>query len=158
MGMGRMNVPSELLLALAALTSADSAQSLAAAQLAVTQALTELGAIKYRIALGDPTVTDAELARVSSVAPYNLDAWDGYYVARELLIAAATVYDRNLVVLAGDTHNAWASNLYPADSSGVIQRDASVGVEFATQSISSPGLEEYAGFGSDTTAQAGFEQ
>ena len=156
--MGRMNVPSELLLALAALTSADSAQSLAAAQLEVTQALNELAGIKQRLLIGDESLTDAESAQVLTVAPYNLDAWDGYYVARELLIAAATVYDRNLVVLAGDTHNAWASNLYPADSSGVIQRDASVGVEFATQSISSPGLEEYAGFGSDTTAQAGFEQ
>ena len=41
---------------------------------------------------------------------------------------------KNLVSLAGDTHNAWASNL--TDASG--QR---VGVEFATASISSPGFE-----------------
>ena len=41
---------------------------------------------------------------------------------------------KNLVSLAGDTHNAWASNL--TDANG--QR---VGVEFATASISSPGFE-----------------
>jgi len=41
---------------------------------------------------------------------------------------------KNLISLAGDTHNAWASNL--TDANG--QR---VGVEFATASISSPGFE-----------------
>jgi alkaline phosphatase D len=66
--------------------------------------------------------------------PYNLDAWDGYPAARETVLAAARSMGKNLVVLAGDTHNAWASNL--TDAAG--QR---VGVEFATASISSPGLE-----------------
>ncbi|MDM0029516.1 alkaline phosphatase D family protein [Variovorax saccharolyticus] len=66
--------------------------------------------------------------------PYNLDAWDGYPAARETVLAAARSLGRNLVSLAGDTHNAWASNL--TDDSG--QR---VGVEFATASISSPGFE-----------------
>jgi alkaline phosphatase D len=66
--------------------------------------------------------------------PYNLDAWDGYPAARETVLAAARSMGKNLVVVAGDTHNAWASNL--TDASG--QR---VGVEFATASISSPGLE-----------------
>ena len=44
--------------------------------------------------------------------------------------------DKNLVVLAGDTHNAWASDL-------VAQDGSKVGVEFATASVSSPGLEDY---------------
>ena len=154
---GRMNVPAELLLSLAALTSATTLEELQAAQLAVGQALTELAGIKERMLTDETSVTDLEKARVNTVAPYNLDAWDGYFVARELLINAAVVYDRNLVVLAGDTHNAWASNLYSADSTGTIQRDKAVGVEFATHSISSPGLEEYAGFGTDAVAQAAFE-
>lgn len=68
--------------------------------------------------------------------PYNLDAWDGYPAAREAVLAAAKANDRNLVVLAGDTHNAWASNL--TDASGQV-----VGVEFATSSVSSPGFEAY---------------
>jgi alkaline phosphatase D len=66
--------------------------------------------------------------------PYNLDAWDGYPAAREKVLAEARSTGKNLVSLAGDTHNAWASNL--TDASG--QR---VGVEFATASISSPGFE-----------------
>ena len=40
------------------------------------------------------------------------------------------------MVLAGDTHNAWASDLSSKD--GVL-----VGVELATSSVSSPGLEKY---------------
>lgn len=68
--------------------------------------------------------------------PYNLDAWDGYPVAREAVLGAAQALDRNLVVLAGDTHNAWASDL--ADLQG-----RRVGVEFATPSVTSPGFEAY---------------
>lgn len=68
--------------------------------------------------------------------PYNLDAWDGYPVARETVLGAAQALDRNLVVLAGDTHNAWASDL--ADLQG-----RRVGVEFATPSVTSPGFEAY---------------
>jgi alkaline phosphatase D len=68
--------------------------------------------------------------------PYNLDAWDGYPVARETVLSTAKTLGRNLVVLAGDTHNAWASNLTLADGSVA-------GVEFATSSVSSPGFEAY---------------
>ncbi len=67
--------------------------------------------------------------------PYNLDAWDGYPVARDTVLGTARALGKNLVVLSGDTHNAWASNL--ADYAG-----NPVGVEFATASVSSPGLEE----------------
>ena len=68
--------------------------------------------------------------------PYNIDAWDGYGSARELLLNAAKKLNKNLVVLSGDTHNAWASNL-------TNKNGESVGVEFATSSVSSPGFEEY---------------
>lgn len=68
--------------------------------------------------------------------PYNLDAWDGYEVARETLYAILRALDKNMVVIAGDTHNAWANNL--KDRAGNV-----IGVEFATSSVSSPGLEEY---------------
>ena len=70
----------------------------------------------------------------TQVIPYNLDAWDGYAYEREVILATAKSVNANLVVLTGDTHNAWASNL--TDSFGDI-----VGVEFATSSVSSPGLE-----------------
>ncbi|MEE2732534.1 MAG: alkaline phosphatase D family protein [Pseudomonadota bacterium] len=68
--------------------------------------------------------------------PYNLDAWDGYFVEREIVLETALSLDKNLVVLAGDTHNAWANNLRTV--SGV-----NAGVELATSSVSSPGLEGY---------------
>jgi alkaline phosphatase D len=68
------------------------------------------------------------------LVPYNLDAWDGYPAARDALLSLARSQGKNLVSLAGDTHNAWASNL--TDAAG--QR---VGVEFATASVSSPGFE-----------------
>ena len=60
--------------------------------------------------------------------------WGGYPAAREKVLAAAKAADRNLVVLAGDSHNAFASNL--RDAAG-----AAVGVEYATPSVTSAGLE-----------------
>lgn len=66
--------------------------------------------------------------------PYDLDNWSGYPVARDNLLAAARAADRNLVVLSGDSHNAFASDL--KDASG-----RAVGVEYATPSVTSTGLE-----------------
>jgi alkaline phosphatase D len=70
------------------------------------------------------------------VLPYNLDAWDGYAAEREVILGTARQLGKDLVVLAGDTHNAWANDLRD------LQGNA-VGVEFATASVSAPGLEEY---------------
>lgn len=105
-------------------------------------ALDQLGISEY-LALHDkanlmPTALSAdEQAHIAGpVLPNNLDAWDGYPSARETVLGLARDLDKNLVVLAGDTHNAWASNL--ADAAGTA-----VGVEFATASVSSPGLETY---------------
>ncbi|WMP16849.1 alkaline phosphatase D family protein [Thiothrix lacustris] len=68
--------------------------------------------------------------------PYNLDAWDGYTVARETLFSMARLLDKNLLVVSGDSHNAWANDLQDKDGNPI-------GVEFATSSITSPGFEEY---------------
>lgn len=81
------------------------------------------------------TLSPQEQALLAQPAlPYNLDAWDGYAAARETVLGLARSLDKNLVVLAGDTHNAWASDL--RDAGG-----RTVGVEFATASVSSPGFE-----------------
>ncbi len=83
------------------------------------------------------TLTPAEQAILAQPSiPYNLDAWDGYAVARETLFATAKGLNKNLVVLAGDTHNAWANDLKDRDN-------AAVGVEFATSSVTSPGFETF---------------
>ncbi|WP_084824783.1 alkaline phosphatase D family protein [Lampropedia cohaerens] len=79
-------------------------------------------------ALLDPT-TNPKLG-------YNLDAWDGYPAAREAVLQTAHQLGKPLLVLAGDTHNAWHSDLTLMDGT-------KVGEEFATSSVSSPGFEEY---------------
>ncbi|QID19692.1 alkaline phosphatase D family protein [Nitrogeniibacter mangrovi] len=97
----------------------------------------DYSALLYKAQTAPGTLTPAEQAVLAQPAiPYNLDAWDGYAVAREVVLGMARALDKNLVVLAGDTHNAWASDL--ADAQG-----NAVGVEFATASVSSPGLEAY---------------
>lgn len=125
--MGRMDLPAELLLGIATGNVSE-----------LPQALAELATIKFRALQGDPTLTEQELSRISTAAPYNLDAWDGYQAEREVVLGMARQLDKNLVVLAGDTHNAWANNLKDMDGN-------QVGVEFATASVSSPGLEDYLG-------------
>jgi alkaline phosphatase D len=52
------------------------------------------------------------------------------------VLGSARSLNKNLVVLSGDTHNAWANDL--KDRTG-----NQVGVEFATSSVTSPGFEEY---------------
>ena len=82
-------------------------------------------------------LTDVDKANLAQPAiPYNIDAWDGYGSARQRVLTAARNYNKNLVVLAGDSHNAWANNLTTDDG-------VAAGVEFATSSVSSPGFEEY---------------
>ena len=79
--------------------------------------------------------SDAQRALVDQPrAPFKSDTWDGYPAARAALLASVRRLDKNLVVLAADSHNAWASDL--KDASG-----AAVGVEFATPSVTSGGLE-----------------
>ena len=43
--------------------------------------------------------------------PYNLDNWGGYPQARSRILAAAQKNDLDLVVVTGDSHNAWAFDL-----------------------------------------------
>ncbi len=76
----------------------------------------------------------AELAAKLGL-PLNFDAWDGYPAARARLLSAAQNNGVDLVVLAGDSHNAWASDL--------VNDGRPAGVEFAGHSVSSPGFETY---------------
>jgi len=154
--MGRMTVPAELLVPLAALQSDPHDETKAALMQSLQQSFAELATIKGRLLQNDPTLTEEEIARVTTVLPYNLDAWDGYYIARETVLATAVQLDKNLVVLAGDSHNAWANNLN-AYNSETQSADITAGVEFAVTSVTSPGIEEYLGLESETAAQQ-FEQ
>ena len=131
--MSKMLIPAELLMSLAAITSGNvTTETLTK----MNQQTTELVTLKVRMQKGDPTLTATEKARITTVAPYNLDAWDGYYAEREILYGTLKTLNKKVVVLAGDTHNAWASNLH-------TQTGDFVGVELATSSVSSPGMEKY---------------
>lgn len=77
--------------------------------------------------------TAVDLAASKAGLPYYLDSWDGYPAARRRLLDAALAADANLVVLSGDSHNAWGFDL---DSGGVP-----AGVELVGSSVTSPGLE-----------------
>lgn len=119
--MGRMNVPAPLLLGFMGLPGGVSvSEYLRIATLARTRPEQLTAADKA--VLAQPSI------------PYNLDAWDGYAAARERVLAMSQQLGKNLVVLSGDTHNAWASVLK-------TQGGAAVGVEFATASVSSPGFD-----------------
>ncbi len=74
------------------------------------------------------------LAATTAGIPFNMDSWDGYPAARRRLLDSARNADANLVVLSGDSHNAWAFDLGGA------------GVEFGGSSVTSPGAENYLQF------------
>ncbi len=75
----------------------------------------------------------ATVAAGKAGLPFNMDAWDGYPAARDRLYEASLGADANLLVLAGDSHNAWAFDL---DHKG-----SRVGVELGAHSVTSPGAE-----------------
>ncbi len=85
---------------------------------------------------GDP-VAAAAIPKI----PLNMDSWDGYPINRETLLQTVKATGKKLVVLSGDSHNAWFNDVRTLD--GVDK----VGVEFATTSVTSPGYESL-GFGS----------
>jgi alkaline phosphatase D len=78
-------------------------------------------------------------------SPYRIDTWDGYPVARRRLLEALEARGvRDLVVLAGDIHSSWASELAidpfdPSRYDPVTGRGA-IGVEFVTPGITSPSV------------------
>ncbi|MCV2419758.1 alkaline phosphatase D family protein [Paucibacter sp. DJ2R-2] len=121
--MGRMNIPAPILFEA---NNPGSGVSVSAYGAIVAKAQSNPASLsaQERAILAQPSI------------PYNLDAWDGYAAARETVLATARQLNKNLVVLAGDTHNAWASDLQ--DMAG-----NQVGVEFATSSVTSPGFEVY---------------
>ena len=131
--MGKILIPAELLVPLSAVLSGNATQEVLNQ---INTMIMELVQLKMRVLQGDPTLTAIEKARLTTVAPYNLDAWDGYYAEREILYNTLKALNKKVVVLAGDTHNAWSSELYS-------QAGDFVGVELATSSVSSPGIEKY---------------
>jgi len=67
--------------------------------------------------------------------PSNLDAWDGYPAERKKLYDVMQESNTDFISLAGDTHNAWVSEL--TNSAG-----QKIGIELAAPSVSSPGITD----------------
>lgn len=79
----------------------------------------------------DEYVRGAIAATRAGVAS-NLDSWGGYPAARARFLHSAQAAEAELVVLSGDSHNAWAFDL---------AQDGAAGVEFAGHAVTSPGFE-----------------
>lgn len=67
--------------------------------------------------------------------PWNMDSWSGYPPARARFLEACARDADNAIVLAGDSHSAWAHNL-PGGANG-----APAAVEIGVTSVSSAGFE-----------------
>jgi alkaline phosphatase D len=136
--MGRMEFPVSVLTALNTSDLSPAAQ--AAGQKAVSDYLT---AKATPAASRTPAQVGLMNTTLNPKLGYNLDAWDGYVAARETLLMTAYQLQKRLVVLAGDTHNAWHSDLTLLGLANPALAGTKVGEEFATSSVSSPGLENY---------------
>ncbi|MGN7997365.1 alkaline phosphatase D family protein [Sphingomonas sp. 22176] len=65
--------------------------------------------------------------------PLGYDSWGGYPAARARFLKSSQSMGANLLVVCGDSHNAWAFDL--------AQDGKAAGVEFAGQAVTSPGFE-----------------
>jgi alkaline phosphatase D len=73
--------------------------------------------------------------------PLNVDAWDGYLGSKNRTLQ--TLYENNIgnnIVIAGDTHVNWVSDLTWLDHSPYDPRSGAgaIGVEFGGTAVSSP--------------------
>ncbi|NBT72034.1 MAG: alkaline phosphatase, partial [Betaproteobacteria bacterium] len=133
--MARMEFPASVLATLN--PSNTSAEAQAAGAKAVNDYLT---AKATRPADRTPLQAGLMDSKTNPKLGYNLDAWDGYIVARESLLGAAAQLGKKLISLAGDTHNAWHSKLTLMGLANPAMAGMKVGEEFATSSVSSPGI------------------
>lgn len=65
--------------------------------------------------------------------PLGYDSWGGYPAARARFLKSSQAMGANLLVVCGDSHNAWAFDL--------AQDGKAAGVEFAGHAVTSPGFE-----------------
>ncbi|WP_224485513.1 alkaline phosphatase D family protein [Robertkochia aurantiaca] len=85
---------------------------------------------KSRVEAGED-ISDEDRQMLEELVPYNLDAWDGYPAERHALLNRQ--WD-DLVILAGDSHNAWYNKVQGSDER--------IGAhELATAGVTSPGFE-----------------
>jgi alkaline phosphatase D len=134
--MGRMEFPVSVLSALNPTDTSPAA--IAAGQKAIADYITaKLTPAAARTPIQNALLDPATNPKLG----YNLDAWDGYPLAREILLTTLAALGKKLVVLAGDSHNAWHSQLTLAGFLKPADANRKVGEEFAVTSVTSPGFE-----------------
>ncbi len=123
-------------------------------------ASTILGATQYNwltTQLQNSTAQWRFIAQQVMIAPLeiagiaiNNDQWDGFDVERSNLLNFITSNNiDNVVVLTGDIHTAWANDIPVTgyNDNGNNPCSGSVGTEFVTTSVTSPGLDFLGGLG-----------
>ena len=78
---------------------------------------------------------------------FNNDAWDGYPAARSRFLEILKAnHTNNVVVLTGDIHSSWATNLTPdPNDTAAYNRqtgEGSLAVEFVAPGVTSPGFPD----------------
>ena len=78
---------------------------------------------------------------------FNNDAWDGYPAARQRFLDVLKAnHTNNVVVLTGDIHSSWATNLTldPNDTTTYNRQtgEGALAVEFVAPAVTSPGFPE----------------
>jgi alkaline phosphatase D len=109
---------------------------LVAQQVIMGDVLTPKNALEFLAPDADPRAqgfVKGGIAAASVGISAAMDMWAGYPQARKRLLQAAQAADADMVVVSGDSHNGWAFNL--------AEGGKPAGVEFAGQSVTSPGYE-----------------
>jgi alkaline phosphatase D len=109
---------------------------LVAQQVIMGDVLTPKNALEFLAPDADPRAQGyikGGMAAASVGISAAMDMWAGYPQARKRLLQAAQAADADMVVVSGDSHNGWAFNLAEGGNPA--------GVEFAGQSVTSPGYE-----------------
>jgi alkaline phosphatase D len=117
--MGQQVLMGHIVFLVSVLTALNTTVSSEAAQLAGQKAVADyLTAKATPVGSRSPEQAGLMNTTLNPKLGYNLDAWDGYVAARETLLMTAYQLQKRLVVLAGDTHNAWHSDLSHAPRRG----------------------------------------
>lgn len=102
---------------------------------------------RWRVLVNDVMFAPIDLGSPAKDRRFNMDAWDGYEGDRTRILNVIEQDSvRNLIVVTGDIHTAWAIEITrnPTDPNVYNRRTGKgvIGAEFVTPSITSPNLDE----------------
>lgn len=91
-----------------------------------------------------PTLTENQTLLRSNLAAINMDQWDGYAADRlKILNHIDSNNIDNVIVLTGDIHTSWATEIYRNPSSLLGDLfDKPLAAEFVTPAVTSPGFPD----------------